>query len=97
MSFNKTELKERGWTDGLIPSLLPPPVVEERHSSIYGGYIVHLWSRVIVAAKELTKVFREAQARRKRTTEKLHVYRDVDLLAAIFTVTCCHRLHLGWR
>jgi hypothetical protein len=86
VEINKTQLKERGWTDGLIRRLLPPPAVEERHSSTYGSYTIYLWNKSDVRAAERTAEWRKAQARRKATVKKLQVYREVDLLAAVFTV-----------
>jgi hypothetical protein len=84
--FNKTELKIRGWANGLIAKLLPAPRIEVRHAYRVGDYTIYLWDRAIVKKAERRVAFREAQTRRLRAKQALETVREVDLLAAIFTV-----------
>jgi hypothetical protein len=84
--LNKTEIRERGWTDGLIRHLLPDPKIEDRYSYMHGWHTVYLWSEVAVLAAEQTGEFREAQIRREQRKTKLDTLENVDLLVAIFTV-----------
>jgi hypothetical protein len=85
-TLNKSQLKERGWTDGLIRRLLPPPVVEERHRYRRGSYTVYLWNGSVVRAAEQTEDWSKARDRRERAAARRDEHRHVDLLAAIFTV-----------
>jgi hypothetical protein len=78
----KAELKERGWTDGLIEKLLPEPEIRHR----YGGGHYYLWFLRDVANAERTSAFKATREARARRDAKKAAHRDVDLLAAIFTV-----------
>lgn len=86
VKLNKTQLKERGWTDALIRRLLPEPSIEQRRSYTYGSYTVYLWDESAVRAAEQTEDWSKAQARRKSAAQKRNEHHEVDLLAAIFTV-----------
>jgi len=79
--LNKTELKERGWTDGAIADFLGKP---DKVLSRYGGGKIHCYDRVRVIAAESREQFKAWEGRRKgRRVQQPQV---VDLLAAIFTV-----------
>jgi hypothetical protein len=86
-TLNKTDLKQRGWTDKLIATLLPPPRVEIRHNAyVRGDYTVYLWDAQVVRKAERRKGFLDTPQRRIKIGAKLDSNHDVDLLAAIFTV-----------
>jgi hypothetical protein len=83
--WSKTELRQRGWTEGLVRRLLPEPSVEERRSYTYGRYTTCLWDADAVLAAEQSPEFLRMQARREKE-ELLGTPKKGDLLAAIFTV-----------
>ncbi len=70
----KTDIKERGWTDGMIKKLLPDPI-EKRNAFHPGGPTIKLWQREIVSAVEQTeewnKLYVETEKRRAARKEAI--------------------------
>ncbi len=73
-SWNRNELKKRGWSNALIRELLPPPRYINAH-----GHGVALWPREDVLAAEETERFRLAVgALRAAQEQTIGVYLDAD-------------------
>jgi len=78
VTFCKTELRQRGWSDRAIKALLPPPRVIHRRG--YGGerYPVHFWRQEIVLAVEESPEFEKLRIKRRLKLDE----KDDDFLKA---------------
>lgn len=91
--FTKANLKERGWTDGLVSRFLPAPDKTKPNPQFRSAAPMRLYAQDRVERVEATEDFKAAQAKangRKRSAEKAVESKKVATMAYVETRVKIH-------